>query len=85
MSKKILISIVVVAALGVAGYFAYPFYDMYRESRYWSKVMGHGDGHLQVGDLAPDFELKYKKSEETVRLSSFRGDRPVALVFGSYT
>jgi hypothetical protein len=40
----------------------------------------------QVGQMAPDFELPFAKNEtETVRLSSFRDKRPVALVFGSYT
>ena len=39
-----------------------------------------------AGDPAPDFELTYAvDSERTVRLSSFRGDKPVALIFGSYT
>ena len=46
---------------------------------------------LAVGDDAFDFELPlldgrtYERTGETVRLSSFAGDRPVALVFGSYT
>lgn len=39
----------------------------------------------KVGDLAPDFELQDADGNTTVRLSSFRGERPVALVFGSYT
>ena len=38
-----------------------------------------------VGDVPPDFELKRMGSEEKVRLSSFKGQRPVALIFGSYT
>lgn len=42
-------------------------------------------GTLKVGDLAPDFELTVRGGEQKVRLSSFRGRRPVALVFGSYT
>jgi hypothetical protein len=33
----------------------------------------------------PDFTLKRLGSDERVRLSSFQGKRPVALVFGSYT
>jgi len=37
------------------------------------------------GLLAPDFELPYDRGSEVVRLSSFKGDRPVALIFGSYT
>jgi len=42
-------------------------------------------GHLQVGDAAPDFELPTHDESDTVRLSDFRGERPVVLVFGSYT
>ena len=39
----------------------------------------------KVGDLAPDFELQDPEGRVQVRLSDFRGVRPVALVFGSYT
>ena len=39
----------------------------------------------QVGAYPPDFSLKRLDSDARVRLSSFRGKRPVALVFGSYT
>jgi hypothetical protein len=39
----------------------------------------------QVGEQPPNFNLKLMGSERRVRLSSFRGNRPVALVFGSYT
>jgi hypothetical protein len=39
----------------------------------------------KVGDLAPDFELQDPSGNTVVRLSDFRGKRPVALVFGSYT
>jgi hypothetical protein len=40
----------------------------------------------RVGEKAPDFELPSAKEEtKTVRLSSFAGKRPVALVFGNYT
>jgi peroxiredoxin len=39
----------------------------------------------KVGDLAPDFELRDIKGENTIRLSDFQGKKPVVLVFGSYT
>jgi hypothetical protein len=39
----------------------------------------------RAGDPAPDFELPRRGSFERVRLSSFAGKRPVALIFGSYT
>ena len=39
-----------------------------------------------VGDAAPDFELPYLgETAKTVRLSDVLRERPVALVFGSYT
>lgn len=38
-----------------------------------------------VGDAPPDFNLKRMGSEERVKLSSFKGKKPVALIFGSYT
>ena len=37
------------------------------------------------GDPAPDFELRRLDGEGTVRLSSLCAEKPVALVFGSYT
>ncbi len=42
-------------------------------------------GDLRVGDLAPDFRLKRYDNSSWVQLSGFRGDRPVVLIFGSYT
>ena len=38
-----------------------------------------------IGQVPPEINLKLMGSEERVRVSSFRGQRPVALVFGSYT
>jgi len=43
------------------------------------------EGSLKVGDPAPDFELQRLDGKGTVKLSSFRDQRPVVLVFGSYT
>jgi hypothetical protein len=42
-------------------------------------------GSLKAGDPAPDFRLQTYDKSSQVQLSSFRGDRPVVLVFGSYT
>ncbi|MBK8097400.1 MAG: hypothetical protein IPK26_09845 [Planctomycetes bacterium] len=40
----------------------------------------------KVGDVAPDFELPMLgMNGQKVKLSAFAGDRPVALIFGSYT
>lgn len=40
---------------------------------------------IQVGDMAPDFRLKTLDGKRTVHLRSHLGQRPVVLVFGSYT
>src|SRR5262245_34834 len=44
----------------------------------------HGEGGPEVGDAAPPFELTATNGA-TIELASFRDERPVALVFGSYT
>ena len=43
------------------------------------------DGRLAQGEMAPDFTLPTQDRSSSVTLSSFRGRRPVVLVFGSYT
>ena len=42
-------------------------------------------GPLKAGDPAPDFDLETVDKQSRVRLSAFRGSKPVVLVFGSYT
>ena len=42
-------------------------------------------GALTVGSAAPDFTLETYDHASRVTLSSFQGQRPVVLVFGSYT
>ena len=39
----------------------------------------------KAGDMAPDFELTDVHGNESVRLSDFKGKRPVVLLFGSFT
>ena len=48
-------------------------------------VVARDETGPQVGDYPPDFALKQLDAEARVRLSSFQGQRPVALIFGSYT
>jgi hypothetical protein len=48
----------------------------------WMKARA---GRLQIGDAAPDFDLQSVDKKTRTRLSSFRGLKPVVLVFGSYT
>lgn len=42
-------------------------------------------GGPNVGQEAPDFTLRTLDGDRTVKLSDFRGKKPVILVFGSYT
>jgi len=40
---------------------------------------------LKVGDLAPDFTLPTLDGKTEAKLSTFRGQKPVVLIFASYT
>ncbi len=42
-------------------------------------------GTLNVGDPAPNFDLPTADKKSHVSLAAFRGQRPVVLIFGSYT
>jgi hypothetical protein len=66
----------VMSKLPAVAYFLFPFEPMWLVAR---------RGRLQVGDTAPDFALKTSDRSTTVRLSSFRGQKPVVLIFGSHT
>jgi hypothetical protein len=48
----------------------------------WQVARG---GRVSVGDMAPDFSLESPDHKSSFRLSSLRGEKPVVLVFGSYT
>ncbi len=56
---------------------------MRRGARAWQKELN--DLAPKAGDIAPDFELRDVNGENLVRLSDFRGEKPVALIFGSFT
>jgi hypothetical protein len=53
------------------------------EATSWQKK--YDDLAPKIGDLAPDFDLLDSNGENPVHLSDFRGQKPVALVFGSFT
>ena len=59
-----------------AVFMAFPFKQMWLSAR---------AGTIKVGEQAPDFFLETYDKQATVQLSRFRGERPVVLVFGSYT
>jgi len=66
----------IMSKLPMVSYFLFPFEPMWLVAR---------RGHLKVGDIAPDFELKTTDRSSVVRLSSFRDQKPVVLIFGSHT
>lgn len=43
------------------------------------------DDVAKIGSIAPDFTLTTQDGKGTIRLSDYRGKKPVVLVFGSYT
>jgi hypothetical protein len=62
--------------VGPVPFLLFPFESMWKNAR---------QGHVHVGDTAPDFTLPLLDHSGQVTLSSFRGSKPVVLVFGSYT
>jgi hypothetical protein len=63
-------------------YFPMPALALVPFERMWNVARR---GTARVGDVAPDFSLPAVDGASAVTLSSFRGKRPVVLVFGSYT
>ncbi len=66
----------VMSATPNAAFVVLPFKSMWLSAR---------RGSLRPGDNAPDFLLESHDHKAKVQLSSFRGQKPVVLVFGSYT
>ena len=54
----------------------FPFETMWTRAR---------SGELRIGDSAPDFHLNSLDQKTEMALASFRGAKPVVLIFGSYT
>lgn len=54
-----------------------------RDSIKWHRKYGHQAP--KRGELATNFELRDVSGANPVRLSDFRGKKPVVLVFGSFT
>ena len=61
---------------GPAPFLLFPFESMWKSAR---------AGQVTAGAIAPDFTLPLLDHSGSVTLSSFRGAKPVVLVFDSYT
>lgn len=59
-----------------AAFLVFPFETMWTRAR---------AGQLQPGDLAPDFSLLKLDKTNAIQLSTLAAQKPVVLVFGSYT
>ncbi len=66
----------VMARMPMPAYFLFPFETMWTEAR---------KGTLKVGDLAPDCTVQTLDTRTPMRLASLWSDKPVVLIFGSFT
>ena len=66
----------IMAKVPMVAMIVFPFEPLWMSAR---------KGTLSVGDSAPDLSLHTVNGAEIVRLSDQWRDRPVALIFGSYT
>ena len=67
------------------------FYTERDKGNFWKIPARRGGGQpramsgVEPGKPAPDFTLKGPEGQRAATLSSFKGEKPVALIFGSYT
>jgi hypothetical protein len=66
----------VMAKVPMPAYFVLPFETLWMRAR---------KGQLNVGDAAPGLTVKKLEDHTATDLASLWADRPVVLVFGSYT
>ena len=66
----------VMAKLPMSAYFVIPFETL------WSRAR---KGTLEIGSSAPSFTVKKLEDKSPMDLGSLWADKPVVLVFGSYT
>jgi hypothetical protein len=96
---KVVVALVVAYAVLTAAFFAlmlsgpdrfartmryvpWPAFVVFPFKPLWKVARG---GSHSVGEMAPDFTLETVDHKSTIQLSSFRSQKPVVLVFGSYT
>jgi Iodothyronine deiodinase len=66
----------VMARMPMPAYFLFPFETMWTDAR---------KGTLKPGDTAPDLNVQMLEGKQPLALSGLWANRPVVLVFGSYT
>ncbi len=66
----------VMARMPMPAYFLFPFETMWTHAR---------RGTIQPGDIAPNLTVKKLEDKSPIQLGSLWAERPVVLIFGSYT
>ena len=82
--RSITIALVIIA-VATASFFVARREAMKRGYVKLGKYDIRSEGILQVGDMAPDLELERLDGSGQARFSELHSDRPLVLLFGSYT
>ena len=87
MSNKIrtIVTLLVIVAVSAGAFFVARREAMKRGYVKLGKYDIRTEGILRVGDLAPDLELERLDGSGKVKFSDLHSDRPLVLLFGSYT
>ena len=82
--KKLVIGIAALVAVVLLGRSAY-YYGLEKAWILYNEYDIRSEGVLRVGDLAPDLELASADGSGFQKLSDLFREKPLVLVFGSYT
>jgi hypothetical protein len=85
MKIRTLVIVLVIAAVATGSFFVARREAMKRGYIKLGKYDIRSEGILQVGDMAPDLELERLDGSGKVRFSQLHDERPLVLLFGSYT
>ncbi len=78
---KVALAAIAIAAIGALGYYEALKRAWIRYNEYDIR----SEGSLAVGDLAPDLELASADGSGPKKISDLYREKPLVLVFGSYT
>jgi hypothetical protein len=85
MKARTIITVLLIAAVSTGAFFLARREGQKRGIIKLGKYDIRSEGILQVGDVAPDLELERLDGSGRVRFSQLHSDRPLVLLFGSYT
>ena len=85
MKARTIVTVLVIAAVSTGSFFLARREGQKRGVFKIGKYDIRSEGILRVGDLAPDLELERLDGSGRVKFSQLHSDRPLVLLFGSYT